>query len=291
MSPEDQKLLSQLNSFISTGKRTPDGNEQPSLVNLTVRVVDLDLEQQTKPVQSLIDKVDVQSLDSSRRSWVILQSGPISGRSVIAWSGWFNELSIDSALQSPVRQQLAKRLLAGDAVVWLLACGKDQDQNQRLQQQLRQQLDKLSTTLQLPEGIGQPGSELYSEVPLLMEFSIVKLDYQDSEEKHLIDLLRSFDAKAIDEGQPLVVPIFGRGRALEVIPADRVQPGLIGDLTAFLCGACSCQVKQQNPGFDLLMQVDWHHQLFGQSTNVPTEPVTVETSEPKILRIPPGRKR
>ncbi len=30
---------------------------------------------------------------------------------------------------------------------------------------------------------------------------------------------------------------------------------------AFVTGACSCQVKEQNPGFDLLLNADWNKLL------------------------------
>ncbi len=59
---------------------------------------------------------------------------------------------------------------------------------------------------------------------------------------------------------PVVVPVFGRGRALEVIPAADLTGSLIEDLTLYLSGPCSCQVKERNPGFDLLMATDWERE-------------------------------
>ena len=29
------------------------------------------------------------------------------------------------------------------------------------------------------------------------------------------------------------------------------------EASAYLCGACSCEIKEQNPGIDLLMTADW----------------------------------
>ncbi len=33
----------------------------------------------------------------------------------------------------------------------------------------------------------------------------------------------------------------------------------------FLCGACSCQIKQQNPGVDMPMSVDWSGSVTGSA--------------------------
>jgi hypothetical protein len=103
--------------------------------------------------------------------------------------------------------------------------------------------------------------------------------------------VKALDPEAYEKGEPILVPIFGRGRALEVIPASRVDEGLIGDLTAFLCGACSCQVKERNPGFDLLMVADWQQQLFGDRP-LPPPPDTglgSQSAGPKLRPIPSGK--
>ncbi|MFC4990811.1 hypothetical protein [Rubritalea tangerina] len=55
----------------------------------------------------------------------------------------------------------------------------------------------------------------------------------------------------------MLVPIFGRGRFLAPLPADKVSYDTLLNGCQYLCGACSCQVKEQNPGADLLIQEDW----------------------------------
>jgi hypothetical protein len=145
----------------------------------------------------------------------------------------------------------------------------------------------------LPEGIGLPGSELYSEVPLFLKFSLLELDRNDPSEQFLLRVFKNFQPAAFEAGEPLLVPVFGRGRALEVIPADDCNPSLIGDLTAFLCGACSCQVKEQNPGFDLLLAANWDRDLFGEDAPLPPPAKAVGEGDrqPVLLTIPPGQKK
>ena len=46
---------------------------------------------------------------------------------------------------------------------------------------------------------------------------------------------------------PIFLPLIGAG-----VTAENIH-----DSAAFLVGACSCEVKEQNPGFDLLLAADW----------------------------------
>ena len=115
----------------------------------------------------------------------------------------------------------------------------------------------------------------------------------DAQEQFLVRLFSGFQPQAYTEKQPLVIPVFGRGRALEVIPADQLDAKLFEELTLFLCGACSCQVKESNPGFDLLLSADWNRELFGENAVLPPPPKTVadQNQPPKLLPIAPGRKK
>jgi len=80
---------------------------------------------------------------------------------------------------------------------------------------------------------------------------------------------------------------------LEVISAKQLNAGLIEDLTMFLCGACSCQVKERNPGFDLLLATNWNIELYGEEGEAPPAVSNLERTptKPTPLTIPPGRKR
>jgi hypothetical protein len=191
---------------------------------------------------------------------------------------------------SPVRRRLRRRLLDGHSVVWLVVQSDNAAKTQRVTSRLEQQLARLPQQIQLPEGIGLPGSELYADVPLVLKFSVLTIDPADPRERFLVQLLTGLRQQAFDAGEPLLVPVFGRGRALEVIPGEDLQGPLAGDLTRFLCGACSCQVKEQNPGFDLLMTVDWDHELFGDSEQRPPKQAGSRAANaPVLVPIPPGR--
>jgi hypothetical protein len=65
--------------------------------------------------------------------------------------------------------------------------------------------------------------------------------------------------------QPMAFPVFGRGRALYALVGKGIAPDVIEEACVFLTGGCQCTVKAQNPGVDLIMNVDWNNLV------IPTE--------------------
>ncbi len=231
--------------------------------------------------------------DQKQRSlpFVVIRTSLGSGKILNLWHGQLEDTSRANLFHSPVRRELSRRLLRGDSVVWLMLKSNNPAKDQAVRDLLTVELDRLSKTLQLPDGIGLPGSELYAEVPLFLKFTIMEVDPKDPEEELLIQLMSDF--KTDDQNEPMLAPVFGRGRALEVIPARLLNAGLIEDLTMFLCGACSCQVKERNPGFDMLLSTNWNLELYGEDGETPPTVTTLERAptKPTLLTIPPGRKK
>ncbi|MEM1070230.1 MAG: hypothetical protein AAGI63_15105, partial [Planctomycetota bacterium] len=97
-------------------------------------------------------------------------------RWINGWHGPLNTISADRVLYSPARKELGRRLLAGHAVVWILVTSDDQKKNEAAKKLLADNLEPLSGKIELPEGIGLPGSELHSEIPLLLKFSALQID-------------------------------------------------------------------------------------------------------------------
>ena len=216
------------------------------------------------------------------------------GQAINHWQGSLQELEAASLLSSPARGELLRRLQEGDSIVWVMIKSSDEKRNRSVRDILNTQCKQLPKSIQLPEGIGLPGSELYSEIPLLLQFSVLEIAPDDPAEQYLVRQISGLKFDAFRSGDPLIVPVFGRGRALEVIPADQLNADLIHELTEFLCGACSCQVKEQNPGFDLLLTTDWDLALFGEDAEGPPEDAANGSGQkktPELIPIPPGRSK
>lgn len=226
---------------------------------------------------------------------VLVRGSVGPSKEFVLWKGPLSGLQNAHLFSSPSRAEISRRLLAGHSIVWLMVTGKDEGKTAAVRSKLKAQLPKLQTQIQLPEGIGLPGSELFSDVPLLVKFSHLEIDYRDAKESFLIELFSDIRPLEVSSGESLVIPIFGRGRALEVIPGKDLTPELMTDLTLFLSGACSCQVKDQNPGFDLLMNKNWTEELFPDgdqpppSTSIKQGAGGRRTGRPELLDIPSGR--
>jgi hypothetical protein len=189
-------------------------------------------------------------------------SGPV------VWSGDLGPGALDQLLQSAVRRELVRRLLAGDSVVWVI-CGGEAEEVARIEQRLKflEQVAALP-----PQDPNDPDSRLGPGPPLRLKFSRLKIDAEDPGETVLRRMLAGPEGEA---DRPFAAAVFGRGRVLGAWPLERLDDRALEEACLFLVGRCSCQVKQQNPGWDLLLDVDWDQSLAA----VQPEPAAEEPKE------------
>ncbi|MEZ5941983.1 MAG: hypothetical protein R3C18_11365 [Planctomycetaceae bacterium] len=244
--------------------------EQKSLYsggNANVVVVPIDVAGDERPKE--FENLVAAASPSLKDPQAILVGSSASGTQIVLWQGSL-EQSLDAWIyESTARTELVKRLQSGQAAVWVLISGKTPEETESTEKMLKAELSRLSEEVPFPDGIGEPGSELYSEVPLTMEFSLITVSRDDATERFLTQLASRLAPEEYAAGHPIAIPVFGRGRALEVIPAERLTPLLVNDLCYYLSGACSCQVKEQNPGFDLLTSTNWETALFEEGVLPP----------------------
>jgi hypothetical protein len=72
--------------------------------------------------------------------------------------------------------------------------------------------------------------------------------------------------------EPMVFPIFGRGRKLDALAGKGISTENVEEYCAFLSGPCSCQVKLQNPGLDLLLAAEWESVPGGEKAPAQAPP-------------------
>jgi hypothetical protein len=88
----------------------------------------------------------------------------------------------------------------------------------------------------------------------------------------------------VKDGIPFAAPVFGRGRVLGAWALEELDDLMIEDTSLFLTGRCSCRVKNENPGWDLLLKVDWETALAsigGKETGAAEEERAASSAEPK----------
>ena len=183
--------------------------------------------------------------------WYPLQKG----RAAPFWTGEFTPATVKALIQSPKRRQLAQRLTDGQTAVWVVVesgkAAKDKAAMQLLDQQLA------TATKELKEMAPQLAEEL--EMPgLSYEFSTLAISRSDPQERMLLQMLLKSEPDLGDYAdEPIVFPVFGRGRALYALASEGINADTIRETIAFLTGPCGCEIKMLNPGVDLLMAVNW----------------------------------
>ena len=175
--------------------------------------------------------------------------------------GGIEALDAQAVLDSPVRRELVQRLLDGQSAVWLLVKCGDREKDTSAAAVLTEQLALANRTLRLPDLAGDPvldapGAPNVSE--LRVEFSLLEMRRDDESEAVLLRMLMGSEPDLErTPGEPVAFPVFGRGRVLYALVGAGINAEMIMKACAFIVGPCACEIKSDNPGFDLLLEADW----------------------------------
>jgi hypothetical protein len=102
-------------------------------------------------------------------------------------------------------------------------------------------------------------------VELKLAFSMLRVSRDDPAEQFLVSMLLETEPDLKDFSAPMAFPVFGRGRALYALVGKGINADTIHEACEFLIGPCSCQIKDLNPGADLLMAVAWDDLIEGRA--------------------------
>lgn len=192
--------------------------------------------------------------------WIVVRYPAISGVEESAWSGPLSDDAVDALLDSPKRREIAQRLLDGEAAIWVLLESGDPERDDAAAKLLQTEIQKMGQTLELPQLAVDSGYSMWNtpEPPdLPIRFSLVRVSRTDPEEQIFIQMLLHSESDLTTFAEPMAFPIFGRGRALYALVGGGINEENIREACTFLVEACTCQVKAQSPGTDMLMSVDW----------------------------------
>ncbi len=223
----------------------------------------------------------------------ILHMPASDGTGTEVWKGSLDRSRLDALVDSSARAQIAANILSGDAAVWVLVENGDPAGADRAAATITKRLRYLEKVIQLPKiDPNDPSSRLGPGPALRTTFSVVRIPTQH-DEAPLLSMLSANDPEITHSGKPWTSVVFGRGRVLGAWPIESMDDAHIEELALFLTGACSCQVKRQNPGWDLLLRFDWDTKL--QSMGIPPLPATESNTpaptaanqSPESVRIEP----
>ncbi len=206
------------------------------------------------------------------------------------WEGSFSMKAAKALVDSPARREIAKRILGGDAAVWILLESGNREADDAAAKKLGGILDKVAGDLLLPPSVEDlyaaqyggltaagysevdvtsanggaageaPGEEPVAEQEPVGEkpsFSVIRVSRRDPAEAFLVNVLLGSEPDLRKYEEPMAFPVFGRGRVLYALVGKGITEDNVYEASTFLVGPCSCQIKQLNPGVDLLMPIDW----------------------------------
>jgi hypothetical protein len=270
LSQEQQKLLAEL---------------EARQANVAVRAVDV-AELAAESDENAADRGLLASPQQPALPRLVVQYPQHLKIEAAIWSASLARESVDGLLASPLRKQLIERLAAGQTAVWLLLESGDAAKDAAAFELLTAELKKLEAELELPELTDAPADDLLAAPPLGLTFSLLRVP-RGAAEAALVEMLLHSEPDLIEYDEPMVFPVFGRGRALLPLVGAGVTAENIRGSAGFLVGACSCEVKELNPGFDLLLAADWDSLLF-QDGKAPPDPTSSDlTSREPAADAPP----
>ena len=213
------------------------------------------------------------------------------GGDQIAWSGELDKAALDSLLESPARRQFTQHVLEGDSAVWFIVHDGSAEQIARAEQ-IEKRLRFLEQVAALPiQDPNDPDSQLGPGPPLRLKFSALHVRRDDPAEALLLRMLAGPAGQVDPRTTSFASVAFAKGRVLGSWPLDAVDDRLLEDACLFLVGRCSCRMKNENPGWDILLNVDWPAGLQRVMKNGPSAAAApvVEERKPAVVEAIPAR--
>lgn len=235
---------------------------------------------------------------------LLLRTPPSAKMPATLWAGELTPETVRQLLDSPKRREVVERLGAGESAVWVLVEGADPKETDAAAKLLEMRLGYLDGVLTLPKLDPQDivnGLVSVGQEDLRLDFSILRLSRSDPAEALFLQTLLGTEPDLRETTSPIVIPIFGRGRALYAFVGAGIKHETIDQAATFLIGKCSCQVKELNPGADLLFAANWDALLKVKSAAPPDLPtlaeianaapltVTIQAGEPAAAPLQPSR--
>ena len=209
------------------------------------------------------------------------------------WSGALTMANARTLVDSSARREIVKRLLSGESAVWVLIESGSKEKDDRAVIEIEKAFAKAEAELKIPDGVltvaearkvsaeneRDSDSTLRSSIPLKIKFSLMRIARTSPEESIFREMLLHMEADLeAFRNEPMVFPVFGRGRALEPLISRGINLVNVFEHSSYFCGACSCEIKNQNPGVDLLISANWEEAIAGNE-------VIIGKSLPPLLGI------
>jgi hypothetical protein len=188
--------------------------------------------------------------------WFVVRLAEAEETQPDAWAGPLTAAALQQVVDSKARQTMIGHLSRGVSAVFVLLESGAKDDDEAAAKLLEAELARITPLVKLPEQSAD-GPQLLTALPLKASFTTLRLSRDDPSEQGLVRMLLGSEPDLDKVRGPIVFPVFGRGRALCSLFGENLSGEQLHNMALFLCGECSCTVKELNPGVDLLLAADW----------------------------------
>lgn len=247
----------------------------PNKANIDITLIDLDAKM--TPAQQKFWKREGDEQQTPQMLVRYLAADPSEAS---AWRGPCTVANLHAILDSPMRRAILAHLTRGVSIVYILMTSDDAAKDRAALEMVTKELQMLERKIKVPVQ-SDDGPKLRLPLPLKVSFPVLVLDRNQPEEAAFVRLLLGTEERLAAMKGPIVFPIFGRGRVLGGLTGDEISPDQVMEVAKFLCRECSCQVKELNPGIDMLMTAHWN-EMFDQMFEG-KEPIAMPAMMPVYL--------
>lgn len=247
--------------------------------NVMLEVVDVTQEEQLKRLPGVVKKARQEHADGTKPLHLVYTAW---GAQLFA--GRLDAAAVRAMVDSPVRKRLGKLFHEGNGIVLLILTGPDEKANKEAEKAAGGVVAKAAAgeiavssnapgammpAELLPKAPGGAPDDAADDAPdgddqndssETLKIAVVKVSRTEGAEKWLVDSLLSIEPDLRDKkfsGKAMVFAVYGRGRAMPPFIGKGISVKNLIECVEFLAGPCSCMIKDQNPGRDLLMRWDW----------------------------------
>jgi hypothetical protein len=234
-------------------RRVDHLKERADSANLTVQVIDLDAPSKDDLPERW------HTIDVSAGPALVLNYPAATKIEADVWSGPLSAEAVEALFDSPLRREAVGRLHAGETVWLLLESGN-------------READDAAAQVIADNRLTEPASTL------------LRVRRDDPAEAMLVRQLLGSEPDLAGRNEPMAFPVFGRGRVLYALIGTGIKADNVREAMSFIGGDCSCTVKRDNPGTDLLLVADWGDVTPGTGRgdveSLATRATTTDTNEP-----------
>lgn len=183
----------------------------------------------------------------------------LNPRKNVIYKGDIKPDDIPKLIMSPKRKELAEKLSIG-YIMLVLVEGKDEAKNKKAHEEIKKGIAK-SIEVELDirshgEDPSAPPIDKKTLKPITMSY--VAVSPNDANEVWFYRQMQKINPRITDEKEPALYGIVGRGFVFDQgLVGEYLTEEQIVNMTIFLSGPCSCTVKAEAGGIDIITSWEW----------------------------------